>query len=437
MKLSFLLIISILTVAQAQTTIWTLDYCIEKAIENNIQVKRSVLSQNNAKANSHQSMAQLLPTVNASANHSYNFGRNINPVTNSFQESNIQGNQFSINASLPIFNGLQTQFRIRETKINLQASKEEIKQNKNEVMLQVTSAYLQVLFQSELLKAARWQLENAKAKTVQMEKSVEAGIIAKNQLLEVQSMQATDELNATNAENNLELSKLSLRQLMLLPAEMELELSIQNSEPETINLDNTEEIYASASKEMPAPRQANLLIESAKFREYSAKNSRLPKLNLYAGILSNYAQVLGQNNQFSFQEQLNNNLGKYVQLRLDVPIFNAWQSKTIVQTAVVNRKNAELNAVEVQNTLRQDIEKAYLNKKAAYKKYIASQKQVELMKETFRMAEQKLAVGTISMIDFGTLKNRTSSAESDYLRAKYDYIFKTKILDFYKNTASN
>ncbi|TAF77622.1 MAG: TolC family protein [Bacteroidetes bacterium] len=435
MKLSFLLIISILTVAQAQTTIWTLDYCIEKAIENNIQVKRSVLSQNNAKANSHQSMAQLLPTVNASANHSYNFGRNINPVTNSFQESNIQGNQFSINASLPIFNGLQTQFRIRETKINLQASKEEIKQNKNEVMLQVTSAYLQVLFQSELLKAARWQLENAITKATQMEKSVEAGIIAKNQLLEVQSMQATDELNATNAENNLELSKLSLRQLMLLPAEMELELSIQNSEPETINLDNTEEIYASASKEMPAPRQANLLIESAKFREYSAKNSRLPKLNLYAGILSNYAQVLGQNNQFSFQEQLNNNLGKYVQLRLDVPIFNAWQSKTIVQTAVVNRKNAELNAVEVQNTLRQDIEKAYLNKKTAYKRYIASQKQVELMKETFRMAEQKLAVGTISMIDFGTLKNRTSSAESDYLRAKYDYIFKTKILDFYKNTA--
>lgn len=437
MKLLFLLIISILTVAQAQTTIWTLDYCIEKAIENNIQVKRSVLSQGNAKANSHQSMAQLLPTVNASANHSYNFGRNINPVTNSFQESNIQGNQFSINASLPIFNGLQTQFRIRETKINLQASKEEIKQNKNEVMLQVTSAYLQVLFQSELLKAARWQLENAITKATQMEKSVEAGVIAKNQLLEVQSMQATDELNATNAENNLELSKLSLRQLMLLPPEMEMELSIQNSEPETINLDNTEEIYASASKEMPAPKQANLLIESAKFREYSAKNSRLPKLNLYAGILSNYAQVLGQNNQFSFQEQLNNNLGKYVQLRLDVPIFNAWQSKTIVQTAVVNRKNAELNAVEVQNTLRQDIEKAYLNKKAAYKKYIASQKQVELMKETFRMAEQKLAVGTISMIDFGTLKNRTSSAESDYLRAKYDYIFKTKILDFYKSTVSN
>lgn len=420
----------------AQTTSWTLEYCIEKSLKDNIHIKRLSLNQENALANSQQSYVQLLPTINASANHSYNFGRNINPVTNTFQESNIQGNQFSINVGLQIFNGLQTQFRIKEMQSEYQASKEEIEQSKYDVILSITSAYLQILFNTQLLKASQWQIENLKVKKNQIEKAIEAGTMTKSQLLEVQTLLATDEYNATSVENSLELSKLNLLQIMLLPSYTDFELADSNLElVEATSIENTDEIFASASKTLPAPKRAQLLMQSAKFREYSAKNNRLPKLSLYGGVISNYAQILGQSNQFGFQDQLKNNFGQYVQLRLDIPILNSWQSRTSIQTSIINRKNAELNVVEIQNNLRNDIEKANFNKIAASKKYIASQKQIDVMRENFRMAEQKLAVGTISLSDFGILKNRLYSAESDYLRAKYDFKFKSKILNLYKNTA--
>ena len=161
--------------ANAQSSSWSLDYCIEKAIHNNLRVKKSLLNDDNARVNSQQAVAQLLPTVNASANHSYNFGRNINPVTNTFQESNIQGNQFSLYASLPIFNGLQTQYRIKEMKANYRATKEEIKQSQNEVMLLVSATYLEVLFYTELVKVARWQMQNSEMKASQISKFIDAG----------------------------------------------------------------------------------------------------------------------------------------------------------------------------------------------------------------------------------------------------------------------
>jgi outer membrane protein len=424
--------------AKAQDPAWSLDYCIETAIKNNIQVKRSQLNNENARAYSHQSKAQLLPTINGSASHSYNFGRNINPVTNTYQENNIQANSFSLNATLPIFNGLQTQFKIKETRINLEASKEDIKQSKNEIMLRVISAYLDFLFNEELQKAAQWQLENTVSKKAQKEKSVNAGISAPSQLLEIEALQTTDELNLTIAENNMALSKLTLLQLMLLPSETEMHLISPTPEAEIFveeHPENTDEIYDAASRFMPATKQATWLITSAKYDEYSAKNSRLPKLNLSGSIFSNYAQILGQDNQFTFQQTLKNNFGQFVSLSLYVPILNAWQSRTTIQSAVINRKNAELNAVETQINLRQEIEKAYLNKRAAYKKYLASEKKAETFRETFRMSEHKLDAGTIDLIEFGTVKNNLSKAESDFIRAKYDYIFKTKILNFYKNNS--
>lgn len=430
--MTLLLIFSFLS--KAQTSTLTLENCIEKAIENNIQIKRSKLNHDNARVNALQSKAQLLPTINASANHSYNFGRNINPVTNTFQENNIQGNQFSISAGLPIFNGFQTQLKIKEAKSNYMATDEEIKNSKNEITLAVISAYLQVLFGEEQLKAAQWQLQNSVSKSTLMQKSFDAGIVSKNQLLEMQALQATDELNIISCENNLELAKLTLIQLMLLPADTELNLSPETVEPKEENdVYQTDEIYAYAIQTLPAPKQAKMLIESAKYSEMSAKNSRLPRLSLWGSIFSNYAQILGQENTFTFPEQMRNNLGQYVQLKLDVPIFNAWQSKSWVQNAIVKRKNAEINAIEINNSLRQEIEKAQLNKTLALKKYTAFQKQIDLLTENFRMAEQKLAVGSISLNDFGMAKNKLSAAESDFIRTKYDYIFKSKILAFYKS----
>lgn len=470
-----ILLLSLPVQGQHQQTlpkVWTLNQCIDYIVDNNIQIRRAELNAEQNQAILLQSRGNLYPSVNAGASHNYNFGRSIDPFTNQFIEEQIRSNNFSLNASIPLFNGLQNRTTVKINKINNQASQTDIVKAKNDVMLSVTATFLQILLNKELLETARLQYTSTSAQVLRTEKLVQAGALPLANLLELRGQQASDELAVINAENRLQLSKLNLQQFLLLPVNDDFDIvtpplpSIEEqSETEQVNI---AEVYNDALNMMPEVRSADLRVKSAMLGIQAARGSYLPRLSLNGNVFTGYSSARQRilfsggpapgfitiqdiegnpytiprslfeagptrtTEKYPFMDQLRDNVSQSLGLSLNIPILNGFIARSNVSNAIINAKRAQLNAQEARNQLRQSIEQAHADAKAAHKSYIATQKQLKALEEAFRATEQRFNVGAINAVDYNIAKNNLNRAESNFLQAKYDYIFKLKVLDFYQ-----
>lgn len=448
---------------------WTLKECVDVALENNLRIKRSAYAVQTSQANLLQSKGQFLPTLNAFGSYTKNYGRALNPTTNLFVDRNSTTISPSLSGNLPLFQGLRIQNSFKQSQRDLLASNEDLQKAKNDVMLNVVTLYINVIFNKELLDNARYQLNSSLQQLDRIKKQVEAGSLAMTNQLNQEAQVATNELNVINQENTLNLSILQLKQAMQLPASEPLDVDIPVVPEEDLVLDsNAEQIYQQAASSMPEVKASMLRVQSAEYALKASRGSYYPRLGLNASVSSNSSDLnvrrsvtsdgtytvgttpvgqtavgnelvlpLNYNTQVNEEKyphanQLEDNVFRNFALQLNIPILNGFATRSSVQRAKINREIADITVKETQNTLRQTIETAYNDALASVRSYSASQKQVHAQEEAFRMNKQRFDVGALNIIEYQISENDLYRAKSDLTRAKYNFIFRKKVLDFYQ-----
>lgn len=431
--LAFLVLSSTVKAQDYDVASLSLQEAVDIAVENNLTLKRSQLNQLNNEAALVEARGQRLPSFSASASGRFNWGRSINPVTNLFEARRIGNINVSANSNVPIFAGNQINNSVQQAKVNVEQGRYNVEATQNDITLNVINLFVNLVFAKEQVSVAESQLETSSTQLARTSSLVAAGSLPLSEKLDMEAQRATSELELINAKNNLRLAKLNLSQQLLIPFSEEFDVSVPELEVDDYSLDdiNANEIYAVASGNMPQVKVAELAIESAEYGVKIAKGAFYPSLGLGGNLFSNYVDQASFGNPESFNTQISNNLSQALGLNLNIPIFSNFRNKASLQRARVQRSLSEVQSLEVKNQLRQDIETSYTNAFAARQSYQASLTRVASLEEAFRMAQQRFDVGALNSVDFQVAQNNLFSAQADLLNAKYEYIFRVKVLDFY------
>ena len=423
---------------------WTLEKCILYAFENNISIKQQAI---NTEYNSnilHQSKIGLAPNLNAGVNHGWSFGRALDETTYEFSEQEtVMSTNVAVNSSVTLFNGLQQRNTIQQNEFNLRASLKDLEKLKNDISLLLASGYLQILFNMELLQVSKDQHELTLQQVNRTSKLVDAGSLARGSLLEIQAQAAGEELNVIEAQNLLDISYLNLTQMLDLDSVGDFEIEIPEfgdvvREPMLITVGS---VYNDALNVLPQVQGAEYRLQSANQGLSIAQGGRSPNLYLNAQWGTGFSDARQrfvnpgeslETEDVPFWEQMNGNQNSIVSLGLNIPIFNQWMVNTNISNARINVISNELSLETTKMDLYKNIQQSYADATAARKKYLATEDALISMEESFKYTEQKFEVGLVNTVDYNTEKNRLTKTQSDLLQSKYDYIFKTKILDFYR-----
>jgi outer membrane protein len=435
-KKSILIIAACLlfTFARAQNRVWTFQQCLDTAIQRNISLNQSRLNTDLSRISLEQSKANRYPSLSASARDAVSFGRSVNPTTNQYVERTTNSASFGVSTGVDLFNGFQISRTILQNKMNLDAVKTDVENVKNQVTLNITTAYLQLLFQYEILKAAKNQSEATAIQVDRTQKMVDAGKLPESNLYTIRSQQATDNLSVVNAQGQLDLAKVTLEQLMEIPVTDSFEVKIPELVEPTLLLNQTnQEIFNKALTVQPQIAGAAIRTNSALLGVRISEGARYPSLSLSGSANSNYSVSSGSSSLASpFFTQLWNNLGESFGLNLSIPIYSNRQLKSNIERAKINALSARLDEQNTRLQLRKTIEQSYADLRNSIKKYEATKEQISAAELSYKNMERKYNVGMSTATDYLIEKNNYFQAQSNGIQSKYDYIFKTKILDFYQ-----
>ena len=411
---------------------WDLKKCIDYAKEHNISLQLKKLDAEIQKNNTKQTKLNLLPNLNASSSYNLSYGRTKDLATNDYVDINSKSVNFGISSSLSLFDGFQKINSIKQANINLQAYLEDIEKTSNDISLRITSFYLDILFKKELLKVAKDQLEITRLQIQRTSVLVEVGTLAKGTLMEQKAQAAQEELTVVTSENNLDLSLLDLAQLLDLSSieAFDIEIPVLPVLNSGRILLNPNSVYKMALNSLPEIKVANLRLASTVKGLSLARSGMMPSLSLNAGWGTNYSKLKGSPAP-SFNDQFKDRANKYVGLSLNIPIFNGGTVNRNISNAKININRSKLNLQNTKNILRKEIQQAHANALAAMKKYFSSETAVSSTEEAFRYTEEKFNLGIVNSVDYNQAKNNLLKSKSNLLQAKYEYIFRTKIIDFY------
>ena len=459
---AFALIISISLQAQKS---WTLEACINQAISSNIQIQQQSLQTQSAKADVLQSKLQAAPSINGSATNTWQTGFNINPKTN-LPEENLafRTNSFGASANMPLFNGFQTVNNMRLKESDYKASQFDLENTKNTISLNVANAYLSVLQQTEILAAANSQADATRKILERQQKLYDLGGLNRSKLLQLKAQLSNEEYAIINNQANLNQAYLNLWQLI------NVEPNDKNTieKPNQIALDVKDEvktvdaIYNEFEKRSPDVVAAQHRLRSADLQHFVALGGRSVRLSLSGSLSSFYSTLSTQNTgtpiltnipfgvdkngdpvyiqqrvyssseTVGFSDQFKKNYGTSLGLNLTVPIFNGWSVNTNIQKANIQQINAKLNEKQVKLNVYKNVNQSYLNFKNAIKRYEASQETMDANKEAYEISEKQFELGALNISDYISSKNSFNKSQNDYLQAKYEVVFRRKVLDFYE-----
>ena len=456
--LSLLLSASVLVKAQSP---WDLQQCINYAIKHNLGLKQQALNNEVNKNNSNQVRSSVLPSLNAGATHQYNFGQTIDRFTNTFANTQVLSQNFYISSSVVLWSGLSQYNNIKANDYSYLSGVERLRQQENDLSLSVANAYIGIIFSEELLKISRNQYQVTKEQLDRTLKLVNAGALAKSVEYDIKAQLANEELNVTTADNNYRLSMLNLQQLMNFDSVTNFSVvrpDFTLSESQLVE-NNVTAIYETALKNQPGVKSSEYAVMSADKTRIASMGRYSPTLTFNASMGTGTSGLAKKQTgeyytvpqtlvtsmgtftydtqvpvlvSMPFSEQFKNNANKSIGFSLNVPLFNGLQSNTAVKNSKINVLNSQYSAEMTKQTLYKNIVQAITNANAALNKYNASKLSAEAAAESFKYAQQKFDVGAISSFDFTSAKNRLFAAESNLLQAKYDYLFKLKVLDYYQ-----
>ena len=421
----------------SQQKVWSLEDCIKYAIENNIQIKQQAVQTEVQKNSLDLAKLKLLPTLNGSAGYNYSFGRALDQNTYRFYNQTLQSDNFYVGGQTPVFNGLQNYNSIQKNKSLVLASQEDLKNISDNVALNVALMYLQVLLNKELVAVDDNQLNITLQQIEKTRKLVDAGSVAKGNLLQIQAQAAQEELALINMKNQLETSYLTLTQLLELktPAGFEIEVPVINVDPNSLITGNIDEIYEIAIKNRPEIKSSELSLTASQYSLKIAKGGRSPQISLNYSVNSGYTYIYNIPEPLTndpFGTQIKNNRNSGVGLSLNIPILNGWQINKNISNSKLSVESSQFTLEGTKKQLYKNIQQAYTDAVAALKKLNVSIKAVASTEESFRYTEQKFNVGMVTLVDYNAAKTQLLNSQSDMTQAKFEFLFKTKVLDFYK-----
>ncbi|OOG74916.1 TolC family protein [Algoriphagus sp. A40] len=435
--------LGLMTAAFAQEEIpsgpYDLQTAINIALENNLTLKRNLLNQEITEATLLQNKGQRYPSLSTGSSYGVRWGRSINPVTNLFENNRIGNINFQASSSMPLFRGLQVTNSIGQAKSNLEAGAYNLEANKNTITLNVINHFINLVFNREQVKIAENQLKSTTEQMERTKKLVDAGSLPMSDYLDLQSQNATNQLEVINAQNAYRGAKLNLAQAMQIPFSEDFEVIEPEFEMEEglMATETTQEIYETAVEIMPEIKFAEANVRSAEFQEKIAKGAFYPSIGVGANIFTNYVDQVFGTDRPSFGDQFESNLSQALTFNLSIPIFTNFNNKSSLQRARAQKAIQDVATLEAKNLLRQNIETAYNSALAADLSYKASVIRVNSLQETFRIAQQRFDLGAINSVDFQVAQNNLFNAQADLLNAKYTYIFRVKVLDFYLGNPIN
>lgn len=466
-KTSFLTLLFIAVVGSSfAQEAWTLQKCIDYAFQNNIQIQQSQLNLELSEIGKQQNFGALLPSLNGSASHGYNWGQTIDPFTNSFATERIRSNSLGFNSSLLLFNGFQNTNRLKQSDIDIEARKADLEAQQNDVALNVSNAFLGALFQEELVRIATSNLENTDQQLQRISQLVDAGAAPQGNLLEIQAQRSTDQASLVSAENNRNIAYLNLRQLLRIPESEKANFSIVAPDADLADSMSLPANAASASSNalnnFPQIRSAEADLMSAESNLKIARGGMSPRLTMSYSYGSGYSGaarlpvgdpvfsespigfVEGTNqvvvapnvsyNDFevkAFGDQIRDNINSSLFFSLSVPIFNGFSTKSNIERAKVNLQGASLQLEATRLQLEQNIQSAYADALAALNNYRASQAAVESAELAMEYANIRFEEGASNITDYTQARVRLDNARANLIRNKYDYIFRVKVIEFY------
>ncbi len=443
---------------------WSLKECIEYALKSNINIDQSIITARLAEVSYRQSMGSFFPSVNASAGLNYNFGRSLDQTTYQFVNSTFQSGNGSLNASMPLFEGLELQNTLRKNRLDAEAGKQDVVKTQNDIALGVATAFLQVLYSQEQLQAANDRMEQVTQERKRTKLLVDNDLLAEGSLLDADALLSTEELNKVTVENLIRTSKLNLIQLMQLDFVTDIELAfpaVELPSQESLSL-TADAIYKQAEQTLPEIKSADIRVFSAEKSIAIARGGRFPRLSVFGSLSSNFSnqarelngtpvfngfiptgavtstgetvlqpQYIYNYRDVSFTDQVNDNFAKAVGFSLNIPLFNGWSVKSNVSRAKLNFESARLNAKLTRNNTFKSVQQAHADALAAFNKFNAATKSADALQRSFTYTEKKYNAGLLNSLDYITSRNNLTKAQSDLLQAKYDFILKVKVLDFY------
>jgi len=430
---------------------WTLKECVDHALEHNISVKQSMLDIDLAKQDVINAKGNFMPSLSANASQNFNFGSFIGQ-DGSRIKSDSRGNSFGINSGVTIFNGFRNLNTYKQAKLGVEASQLQLSILQDDISLTVVNSFLNILFNKENLKIAKEQLTISLNQRDQITSQVEAGIKPRSDLFDIDATIASNRESIVNAENSLDLSLLSLSQnLQVSPVDFDIEEVQINLTSVSMAYSSTGEILSHALDNRAEIKNAELNIENSDFGVKLAQSAYAPSLSFGAGLGSSYQHKQGESDvrseyvmdpnnpgsiietivPYGFNAQIENNLGYNLGFNLSVPIFNGFKTKANVSKAKINREKSILNLEQAKLKLTTTVTQAYADAKASLKQYQASLSSVASLEESFKNVQNKFNFGAATSFEVEQVRGRLVNAKSNLINSKYNFVFRSKVLDFY------
>jgi outer membrane protein len=446
-----------------------LEECIQMALQNNLTIKQTQLTLESENVRLSQAKTLNLPTVNGFTNLNANAGRNVDPFSNAVVTRTIGTNNLGVQASMPLYDGYKNKNTLDRSKLSVEAALVDVNVQKNNIALQVAVAYLNVLSTEDLIDIAQKQIEATNIQMVRTQKLVKSGAVPETNLFDLEAQLANDELNVVNAINNFETAKLTLRQAMNIVEDLQIipkreglpSLAVEKYDAQV------SDVYKSALSTLPEIKAGEIRNKIADKNIEIAKSQGLPTVSVssswgtaYSSVAKNLtpagsssqaipvsAEFQGQTVPFvinfpqakytseniPYFNQIGNNQNVNIGVGVRIPIFNGYNTKYQTQGAKIQKLQTELQNESTKLQIKQNIDQAYINMLNAQKKYTATQAQVLALEKSFKASETRYSAGSGTFVDYNLAKTNLDRAKSSLIISKYDYIFRTKILDFYQN----
>jgi outer membrane protein len=419
--------------SSAQTT-YTLQQCIDTAIANNIPVQQTALEMEASRVNWKQAKYNLLPNLGLNINHGINNGRSIDPFTNTYVNQSVNTAGYNIGSDVVLFNGGSLQNRVKENATAYEASRMEWQQAKDNIVLNVILAYLQVLSSEDLVQLSERQAENSRVALDRLNVLNKQGAIRPSDVSDLKGQLMNDQLSTLNAKNLLESNKLALLQLMNKAYDSTLRLERISTEEFLAGYkSNAVEVFQNSLNQFSLVKAVELRTKSSAYSLKAARGQLYPTVSLGAGLNTNFSSLAtdANNAKINYGNQLKNNRFSSIGIGVSIPIFNASFARNRVKLSEIVLKNSELEEAETKRQLRQSIEQAWLNMTNAYERYKVLLEQVDAYEESFKAAEVRFNAGVGTSIDYLTAKDRLDRANINLLSAKYDFALRKRILEYY------
>lgn len=442
--ISSILILLLGLSAQSQVKKWTIQECVQYALEHNISIQQSVLDNDLATIDKNTALGSFLPSINADASHSWNIGLNQNITTGLLQNQTTQFTSAGLNSAIDIYKGLQNQNKLRRANLRILAAQYNLDKMKDDVSLYVANAFLQILFDKENIKVLSEQLSTSEKQFQRTEQLVKAGTIARGDLLDIKATVASNKQKVVGAENAFMISKLNLVQLLQLDEFKNFDIAdVDYTIGESVTMLLTPEaIFKKAKEERVEIKIARSNLQIAKKDIQIARGAFQPTVQGFyrfnsrisysdVPVFDSTGKFVGFRNPNPFFNQFSDNKGHNFGVQLNIPILNAFTVRNNVARSKVNFEKSKVALSQSELDLESNVYKAFADARGAFDAYESAIIAADARQEAFNYATEKLAVGIMNAFDFNQAQTLFSSSQSEVLRTKYDYIFKVKVLELY------